>query len=277
MQNVRQTADAVLDSRFLVSAGELAIKKTANSLRGDATVSLDLDQFVSKCISFMRLGGRTANEGEDEVPASTQTRNRRRTTAVHEDDDEEESGDGLDWAILGSRACFPTNRRPPVASFLLGPLSVQKRVRTTQIRRARSQKQPTGPATRPQELQISDIKQSESANLTHLVTKIKNTLMNHLVDAENKVTETLNALENPTDEMIDEVRMQHRTYRSEGSDEVCVALLDFIINPNDFGQTVENLFYVSFLIKEGGVKILYDKNRLPLLSKSLISYMCYYP
>lgn len=28
-------------------------------------------------------------------------------------------------------------------------------------------------------------------------------------------------------------------------------LFRFIINPNDFGQSVENMFYLSFLIRDG--------------------------
>ena len=87
MKNVRQTADAVLDSRFLVSAGELTLKKTNNNMRGDASVSLDLDQFVSKCITFMRLGGRTAEEADDGENAPRSTQARRRTEATGIDDD----------------------------------------------------------------------------------------------------------------------------------------------------------------------------------------------
>lgn len=30
-----------------------------------------------------------------------------------------------------------------------------------------------------------------------------------------------------------------------------VNLFEFAINPNDFGQSVENMFYVSFLVKDG--------------------------
>lgn len=266
MQNVRQTADAVLDSRFLVSAGELAVKKTSNSLRGDATVSLDLDQFVSKCITFMRLGGRTADEGEA-APASTQSRNRRHTTAVaDEDDEEEDSGDGLDWAVLGSRACFPTNRRPPVASFLLGPLSVQKRVRTTQVRRGKSQRQPTGPATKPQELQLSDIKQSESSNLTHLVKNIKTVMEQHIVKHSEEVEQELSTLEDADNDTFAEACKRHRISMTPDN-EPCVSLFDFTINPRSFGQTVENLFYVSFLIREGVVRVEIDNDGLPLLSK----------
>jgi hypothetical protein len=264
MHNVRQTADAVLDSRFLVSAGELALKKTSNSLRGDATVSLDLDQFVSKCITFMRLGGRTAEEG-DEAPASTQARNRRHTTAVaDEDDEEEDSGDGLDWAVLGSLACYPTNKRPPVASFLLGPLSVQKRVRTTQVRRGKSQRQPIGPATKPQELQLSDLKQSESSNLTHLVKNIKAVMEDHIVKNSEEIEQELSRVEGADDAAFHEACKRRRISLTTDA-EPCVSLFDFTINPRSFGQTVENLFYISFLIREGVVRVSRDEDGLPLL------------
>ena len=33
--------------------------------------------------------------------------------------------------------------------------------------------------------------------------------------------------------------------------EAGVSLFEFVINPESFGQSVENLFYVSFLVKEG--------------------------
>lgn len=40
----------------------------------------------------------------------------------------------------------------------------------------------------------------------------------------------------------------------------------FIINPESFGQTVENLFYLSFLIRDGKVSIDDDSGQ-PVLCK----------
>ncbi|ORY05159.1 Nse4 C-terminal-domain-containing protein [Clohesyomyces aquaticus] len=263
MEKVRQTSDAVQDARVLVTASGFAGKKMNACLQGNAGVGIDIDQFVSKCIFFMKSGGKTV---EDEgASASTQVRNRRRT-AVDDDEDEEESGDGLDWAVLGREACFPFNKRPPVCSFLLGPLSVQKRVRTTQTRRtARSQRQPLGPATRPQELQQSDLKQSENSNLPHLVKGIKSRLVGHIDKGESNIEEELSQYEEDPDEQTFEAACRkHRVYKApEG--EGCVSLFDFAVNPKSFGQTVENLFYISFLIREGSVKVLHDENGLPLL------------
>ena len=45
-----------------------------------------------------------------------------------------------------------------------------------------------------------------------------------------------------------------------------VDLRKFVVNPRSFGQTVENLFYVSFLIRDGKVAIEFDEFDLPTLS-----------
>ncbi|KAH7408744.1 Nse4 C-terminal-domain-containing protein [Phaeosphaeria sp. MPI-PUGE-AT-0046c] len=248
---VRQTADAALDSRFLVNASELAGKKLNSSLQGNAGVGIDLDQFVSKCIFFIKSGGHV---DEEDAPA----------VAVPEDDEDDAGDDGLDWALLGRQACFPCNKRPPTMSFLLGPLSVQKRARTTQ-RKARSQREPVGPATRPQEMKEGDIQQTENSNLSNLVKSINTRLRGHIEEVDEKVSEELSEIEGePEAEDIVAASRRHRAAVTP-SEELAVSLLDFAINPHDFGQTVENLFYISFLVREGNAKILKDEDGLPLL------------
>jgi hypothetical protein len=250
---VRQTADATVDSRFLNTATDLANKKLQNSLHGSGGAGVDLDQFVSRCIYFMKSGGH--RHGEEDAPA----------IAVAEDE-EDDTGDGLDWILFGRQACFPSNKRPPTASFLLGPLSVQKKVRTTQ-RRATQRRAPVGPATRPQEVKEGDITQSENSNLTHLVKGIKSKLEEHIETAAEAASEEIEAI--PEDERTEEdysaAFARHRVAQTP-DDEAAVHLFDFAINPKSFGQTVENLFYISFLVREGTAQIVKDDDGLPLLA-----------
>lgn len=44
-----------------------------------------------------------------------------------------------------------------------------------------------------------------------------------------------------------------------------VNLLRFIIDPRSFAKSVENLFYTSFLLKEGRIVLEADENRLPMI------------
>ena len=39
-----------------------------------------------------------------------------------------------------------------------------------------------------------------------------------------------------------------------------ICYFSFILDPHSFGRTVENMFYASFLIKEGKAKIYYKEN-----------------
>ena len=256
MRKVKRTDDATLDAQFMLAGTDIADKKLNNTLKGNGEVGIDVDQFVSRCILFMRSGG----DPEASMSRSTQARR-----ATEEDEDEME--EGLDWAFLGREACFPFNNRPPTASFLLGPLSVQKRARAAQTRRARSQRQPTGPATRPQEVNQEDIQQSENNNVRHIVSKMKDRLKQHIIQNENQVTAELEEMEeDPTDEDFDAACRRHRICQTTDKD-AGVSLFDFVINPQSFGQTVENLFYTSFLIKESQAKVAEDAQGLPVLGQ----------
>ncbi|XP_029060243.1 EP300-interacting inhibitor of differentiation 3 [Monodon monoceros] len=44
-----------------------------------------------------------------------------------------------------------------------------------------------------------------------------------------------------------------------------VSYFEFVIDPNSFSRTVENIFYVSFIIRDGFARIRLDHDRLPIL------------
>lgn len=236
----------------------MANMKLQKSLHGSGGAGIDLDQFISKCIYFMKSGG--YRNGEEDAPA----------IAVAEDE-EDDAGDGLDWGLFGRRACFPGNKRPPTSSFLLGPLSVQKKVRTIQ-RRATQKRAPAGPATRPQEIREGDITQSENSNLTHLVKGIRSRLETHLEAAADAAATEIDDLireygEDAVTEEDEAAAFARFRVAKTPEQEAAVHLFDFAINPRDFGQTVENLFYISFLVREGNAQIVKDEDGLPLLGK----------
>lgn len=283
---MRQTSDATIDSRFLVAASDLALRKAKSG--GDNTAGVDIDEFVSKCISFMRNGGRPTRhsaeregreQDDDEAPRSTQrhTSNNRRTSR-HVDDDEEadEDGDALPWHIFGARAAFPCNKRPPVPSFLLGPLSVQKRVRAqTQRTQRTARNAPQEPVSRPQELRAEDFATQENNNLTALCKKIHNRLMEVEDVGKVAVDEVFQPHNNLTEEEAEQAALakckeMHLAMNPEDN-EPGVPLFEFAIHPTSFGQSVENLFYVSFLIRDGHAMLFYDEHKLPVLRRFMIN------
>ncbi|KAL2833552.1 Nse4 C-terminal-domain-containing protein [Aspergillus pseudoustus] len=259
---VKQTSDATIDSRLLVNAADLSYKKTAALVLGDSSAGIDVDEFVSKCISFMRAGP----EGPNVAITSTQRRRALRRTQTQQDpdnSDEEDQGDGMNWDWLGRAACFRHNSRPAVSGFLLGPLSVQKRTRQIAQRRARERIDPSQ-AVRPQELREEDLDKQETSNLTAMCSSINKLLGKTRDHAEATVTRILEEMpEDPSEEVMHEIMAKHHI-----ADDGGVPLFDFCINPKSFGQSVENLFYLSFLVRDGTVGISTDSRGVPTLHTS---------
>ena len=253
MGKVKQTADATMDSRFLLNASEITLKKSRSLAFGDNALGIDIDEFVSKCITFMNYGRALGDDDEGEGEGPTQARqNRRRRSGPDEDESDDESGDAMAWHVLGERACFPNNRRPTAPNFMLGPLSVEKRVRATQ-RRATQRRDPVTAASRPQELRAADLEKNEASNLTNQCASIR-TLLHRVSDVGTR------AVEEGASEDMDEDEARALFGSNNLAMNWCVPLIKFALNPDSFGQTVENLFYISFLVKDGYVKVEVDED-----------------
>jgi len=177
--------------------------------------AFDIDDFVSKLITFMggRRGG--AGAGKDRAAADGEE---------DDDDDDEEDDDDepLDWERIGRRA-LAKSRRVPVMDFMLGPLAVEQKKRVVG-KRAKFEKNKAD-EQRPQELREEDIARSENETTKHVID-----IRNLLVEQNGPVN-----------------------------------LFRFVINPNDFAQSVENLFYLSFLIRDGECALEIEEDGEPVI------------
>ncbi|MCJ1393366.1 nuclear protein [Xylographa bjoerkii] len=255
---VKQTSDATLDSRLLVSTADITARRSVQLKHGGSSVGVDVDDFVARCVSYMRKC--PTDDEATPLRSSTQRRRQRREISDEESgvEDGADEGDEMNWGWLGRRLCFPSNIRPPVSGFLLGPLSVQKRVRKITQRRERLRKQDPRDAIRPEEIQAKDIGKGENSNLTKVCTNIAQLLARTQKEGQEKSKEEVT--EDMTQDEMYDVMQKHNILDNGG-----VSFFHFVINPDSFGQTVENLFYTSFLIRDGNAGMDMDRNKLPSL------------
>lgn len=248
---VRQTSDATIDARLLTSAADMTLARAVALVSGESALCVDMDDFIAKCKSFMRNSAGAA-EGDEAAPSATQ-RPRRNV-----DDEEDDDGDHLNWAHLG-RSSLKHNSRPSVPGFLLGPLSLEKRAKRVVVRREAFRHENIQ-ATRPEVVAAEDIKKDENSNLENLCKQILLRLEKVYVDAEEECN--AQTTEDMTDAEGQQLLDKYGVNPNGG-----VALFRFVINPYSFGQTIENIFYLSFLIRDGYVGISDDERGLPYICK----------
>ncbi|KAK4042164.1 hypothetical protein C8A01DRAFT_44814 [Parachaetomium inaequale] len=262
LKNVRQTGEAAIDSRGLVIAADLSARRVQRLTSGNVGNGVDVDEFVSKCITYM-LQGRGIEDDQATELSSTQRRRRQPNRGALGSDDEDgvgDDGDMMNWAHLGRFACIPAVRRPALPGFLLGPLSIEKKARKI-TKRSAPFRVNNLLEVRPAELRAEDLKKSDKNDLPSICKKIHVQLEAAQEEAQDAVEKALDQLSEEQAAEQQGPLMERYALRSTGG----IDLLRFVVNPHSFGQTVENMFYISFLIREGTVKLEFDDDGLPAI------------
>ncbi|KAG4306530.1 hypothetical protein PORY_000518 [Pneumocystis oryctolagi] len=189
-QKVRRPQEATLDSLLLVQTADLANMRAKRLKLGD--LLFDMDMYIGKLLSFIRCNKDRQSESFE-----------------------------LNWVKIGKLAIL-CSKRPPTISFMLGPLSVERKERKV-VRQERFQKN-------KEDLVLPDEVKGEEILLQN------NTTPRNVMNIDN-----LLRLHSP------------------------IGLFEFIINPESFCQTVENMFYLSFLIREGKARLIKESSNMLVL------------
>ncbi|KAI1723819.1 EP-interacting inhibitor of differentiation 3 [Ditylenchus destructor] len=74
--------------------------------------------------------------------------------------------------------------------------------------------------------------------------------------------------ENTFSKEVDEVRKQLIKEFKHSEDQATVGYYNFVLHPTSFGETIQNMFFVSFLLRDGHVRLIVDETtNLPVLKR----------
>ncbi|XP_068115517.1 non-structural maintenance of chromosomes element 4 homolog A isoform X2 [Hyperolius riggenbachi] len=83
-----------------------------------------------------------------------------------------------------------------------------------------------------------------------------------VMPAELKEMETSH--QEATEKEVERILGYLQRYHNEEPD-TPISFFDFVIDPNSFARTVENIFHVSFIIRDGFARIKLDQDKLPVI------------
>ncbi|KAG8435631.1 hypothetical protein GDO86_013536 [Hymenochirus boettgeri] len=240
MRDVQQNRDEMLSSRSdkLTEALEKANKIFAGVSRArEAALDAQLLVLASN------LGKEKANQLQADMTVFDPTSfaadllsfmglNRMESPDGDDDDDDDGIGRGFlpadAWQKLGSEAeqFFKTT---PTFHYMLGSFKSEPPVARQRIERQRRCNK--GEEKRVMPAQMKKMEES------------------HQEATEKEVERILGFLQ---------------TYYREDP-ETPISFFDFVIDPNSFARTVENIFHVSFIVRDGFARIKLDHDRLPII------------
>lgn len=139
----------------------------------------------------------------------------------------------FNWAKLGS-LYLQVSSKPIFNGFLYGPLETERKKINARTR-VLDDTQSNGVVTTAKNVQATDIESNQEQNTAHMVKNVYRKF-----------------IENQDEE-------------DEDNEDEGVNFFKFFINPNSFGQSVENLFFTSFLIKDAKLKLTMDEEGTPIL------------
>lgn len=241
-KNVNKPREAVSDSYILLQLARLGKERIRNvhcEFR-----SFNNNDFMKKMRAFMTGRKPAADDESDEEESDNDVTLSRTAANKSRIKKESKRGGGRESYVLtrpvlkkfGSQ-CMRYFHVPPRPTFLLGAL--EKDIAVTNKRKY----------TR---------KAAEQPEVTEKQrTKIKE------LDANSKETETNNTI-SEVERVFSVLKKFHKKLKQQP-----ICYYTFVVNPESFSRTIENIFYVSFLIKDGYAKLYLDRDNLPVLEPIL--------
>ncbi|NWY69070.1 NSE4A protein, partial [Erithacus rubecula] len=153
-------------------------------------------------------------------------------TELEETDDSEDTSDAFlpsdAWKTVGEEASKYI-RRPPTYHYMMGSSNSEPPVPKQRIERQK--KASRGKAEQAMPAQLKKMEESHQEATEKEVERILGILQTHFENDPNTP----------------------------------ISFFDFVVDPNSFARTVENMFHVSFLIRDGLAKIRMDEDGLPII------------
>ncbi len=227
----------MLDSRVLLNVGDMG-RRMANSLRTEGS-GFDMDEFLNRVALYVGSAGARLTGGRPNAAPSASRKRKGKGRAADDDDEDEDEDDEEQDELAGA---------DDWQWLKLGRLA------SKHTRRAPTMDFMLGPLK-------SDYKKRTVAKRIKID-------RSGPVERPDELTEAdIEKNQQETTKMIMQVSDLLTAHPS-------VRMFDFVLDPTSFGNSVENLFYVSFLIRDGRCAVIMpgeednEEGEQPLLSES---------